>query len=711
MLPTNSDDTKNVSVVEERYQTAAIKQPDPDNQEKEVIETTWYKFRNSAINRDRPFQNFDGLSLIDYINESVRRTITNIDYRDDIEDWQARVHDPFTRNKVLAALGKIVQVMPIAEFTGRGDEDFRKGQILTDLYQYSEDLDDYEEFMVRFLLEAITKGTAIGYEGNEIKQNKIRNVDGSGDDIKVTEMMKRTNRLYGFVVPLEDFYPSNVGITRIKDMPYCFWRTILPYEQFLQDYAMYTRASNVLPKVIFSAAIDKRPYYLDYISNDVREGFVEIVRYYNKDVDEYVILANGVWLNPMFDKEGNVLKYTNTGENMMHAVIQPLPFNHKELPFWDTRFELYPGFFYGKSLPDKLRSLQDVLNVLTNMLLDQSFLTVFKPILTSGFDSIEDDYLRPGRRTPVDTQGGKLSDQYMTLDMGTPQGWHEFILNYTRKVMEEASMDQVQSGSAGIGGRTTATEIDAAGQGLSAILGLFGRLIKYGLKRKALLRAKNILQFWTDANSPMIEEVEGQGGAKLVNNVFNTFRVHGTVLTDGLRGTKVIEMYDNQANMPTKVELQNRALLSKAMNNNNVEYVSIDPDYLRNFEFDVKLVIDQKSDETKDMLKALQLEKVRIYMSFFPDVIDHIELASQTAEKLGDDPMKIIRPDAIQQEIQSVQQQKQQQQQTQGAQQGTVDTGMSQTPNGALPNAAMQRAMRAQLQGVDTQQLQSQITG
>lgn len=705
MLETASD-TRNVSVVNEREHIQDIKQPDPDAQEKEVIETTWYKFRNSAINRDRPFQNFDGLHLIDYIDESVRRFITNVDTRDDIEDWQARVHDPFTRNKVLAILGKIAQVMPIAELSGRGDEDYRKGQILTDLYQYSEDIDDYDEFLVRILLEAIVKGTAIGYEGQEMSEKAIREVKDTGDDITVTKAMKKTNRLYGLVVPLEDFYPSNVGINRIKDMPYCFWRSITPYQQFLQDYAMFDRATNVLPKVLFSAAIDNRPYYLDYISNDVREGFVEIIRYYNKDFDEYVVLANGVWLNPMYGKDGKILK--EMVGSKLKAITQPLPFTHKELPFWDIRFELYPSFFYGKSLPDKLRGLQDVLNVLTNMLLDQSFLTVFKPILTSGFDSIEDDYLRPGRRTPVDTQGGNLKDQYMTLDMGTPSGWHEFILNYTRKVMEEASMDQVQSGQAGVGGRTTAEEIQTASQGVASMLGLFGRLIKYGLKRKALLRSKNILQFWTDKNSPMIEQIEGQGGTKLFKSVFNTFNINNTVLTDGNRGTKVIEMYDNQSEMPTKVALQNRALLAKGMHGKNIEIIAMDPNYIRDLEFDVKLVINQQSDETKDTLKALQLEKVRIYMSFFPDIIDKVELASQTAEKMGDDPMKIISPDAINQSMQSMNPQQQQQQQA--AQQGAQSPQMGQTPQG-LPNIAMQKAMRGQLQNLDTNQLQSQLTG
>lgn len=688
------NDTKNVSIVDEPKIVAKPKTPAPKGYEAEVIASTFQKFRYSRMHRDGAWENFDGLTLVEYINESVRRFITNVDARDDIEDWQARVHDGMTRNKVLATLSKIVQVLPIAEFNGRGDEDFRKAQILTDLYQYSEDVDDYEELLINTLLECILKGTAISYEGQERKVQAIRNVKGSGDDMTIETGEKRINRLYGSLVPLEDFYPSNIGIRRIKDMPFCFWRSSIPFQQFLQDFAMFGRSADVQPKVSWSGEIEDRPYYLDFISDDVVEGMVEVIRYYNKDTDEYVLLANGIWLNALMQ----------AGQ----LVVSPLPFTHKELPFWDIRFELFPNFFYGKSLPDKLKSYQDVLNVLTNMLLDQSFLTIFPPILTSGFDSIEDDYLRPGRRTPVDTQGGSLQEQYMKLDMGTPTGWHEFILNYTRKVMEEASMDQVQSGVAGVGGRTTAQEIDTASAGVSAMLGLFGRLIKYGLRRKALLRAKNILQFWTEESSPIIEQILGEGGTKKVNKAFNIIKVDNTVLTSGQRGLKIIEMYANPSDKPTKKQLETRKMLAQADMGKNIEVVAMDADYIRNFEFDVKLVINTKSEDSKDQQKLQQLEKTRIYMSFFPDIIDKAELAAQTMEKLGDDPMKLILPSAVQSSLGLSQDQQKQQDAAAGQ---MKDGGMNTLPQGTLPNQALQKAMGKQLQGRDAQMLQQQMVG
>lgn len=621
-------------VLESAY-TATQEQIDfvPSAKELQTVGETYAKFRRSADSRNSNFEYFDGLNLIDYINDSVRRFNTNFDERDDIEDWQARIHDPFTRNKVLAVLGKVNSVLPIASFKGRGDEDVRKGVLLTNLYEYAESMEEYEEFMLHMLLEAIVKGTAIGYEGVVRKERKLRDVKGTNDNISVTEVTEITTRLPGTLVPLEEFYPSSVGIRTISKMPYCFRRFVTPYESFMLDWSMFKKSSLITPMRHHSGD-ENRPYYMDFITDSVGEGSVEVIQYYDKDSDQCVIIANGIWLNPINTKDGT-------------EVISPLPFNHKELPFWDIKFDFFGDFFYGKSLPDRLKSLQDVLNVLTNMLLDQSFLTIFPPLLTNGYDAIEEDYLRPGRRTPIDTQGLPISQAFQKLDLGTPSGWHQYILEYTRKIMEESSIDSVSSGNAGVGGRTTAQEIRVASEGVASVLGLFGRMINYGIKRKAMLKGANILQFWTDPKNPIIKKVLGGGTVEAFNKVFNVFKLDGAAFTDGKRGTKIIELYADKKDMPTRAALKARAMVAEADSGRKTEVVALPGDYIRNFLFDVVLMSNPKSEASKDVEKAIQLEKVRVYLEFFPQQVDMNELAAQTAEVMGDDPTKIFKEEVI----------------------------------------------------------------
>ena len=656
----------------------------PSDKEVAVVAETFRRFRASSDDRNRNFEYFDGLNLIQYINDSVRRFNTNYDEREDIEDWQARIHDPFTRNKVLAVLGKVNSVLPIASFKGRGDEDVRKGTILTSLYEYAEDMDGYEELMSHVLLESIVKGTAIGYEGVERHERKVRNIKGTGDDITVDEQKEIITKLPGSIVPLEEFYPSSVGIRTISKMPYCFRRYVRPHSSFMEEWEPFKKSKYVQP-LRHHVGDEYRPYYLNYISSDVQEGSVEVIQFYDKDNDNYIIVANGIWLNPIETKDGS-------------SQISPLPFNHKELPFWEIKFDFFGDFFYGKSLPDRLKSMQDVLNVLTNMLLDQSFLTIFPPLLTNGYDSIEEDYLRPGRRTPIDTQGLPINQAFVKLDLGTPSGWHQYILEYTRKIMEESSMDSVSSGQAGVGGRTTAQEIRVAAEGVASVLGIFGRNVNYGMKRKAMLKAANALQFWTDPKNPMIKKILGDGSVETFNQVFNIFKVNNTVLTSGKRGTKIIELYADKSQMPTKTQLKARALVDTAAAGKNIEVVTLPGEYIRDFLFDVELVSNPKKELAQDIEKSLQLEKVRVYMSFFPNQVNVNELAAETAEIMGDDPTKILNADVINPPPPQQQGQNTEMESTMGTDpQGNTANNM--TRNNGTPNPGMVQ-LKANLQGM-----------
>ena len=190
----------------------------PSQKEKDVVLGMFSLFRDASSGRNRAFQYFDDRTLTEYIEDSVLRFITNEDARDNIEDWQARIHAPFTRNKVLAILGKVVDAMPITEIIGRGDEDHQRAEILNTLLEYADDVDDAEEFFVYAIEEALVKGTFIGYEGITTRKRKVRTVTkhGDGDKIKVKTDTFQERRLTSHIVPLEEFYPSSVGIRKIK---------------------------------------------------------------------------------------------------------------------------------------------------------------------------------------------------------------------------------------------------------------------------------------------------------------------------------------------------------------------------------------------------------------------------------------------------------------------------------------------------------------
>ena len=609
----------------------------PSKAEMELVDKTILIFRRSQQDRDRAFAYFDGMTLVSMIEDSVERFNTNLYLRDGMEDWQAGFNDGFIRNKVLAVVGKLVEQLPIATAIPRGEEDVLRAQLITDLYQYTEELDDYENHMAMFILELIVKGTAIGYEDIEYKKKKIRNVKGMGDAMRVTEETIKTTKFYSEIVPLEEYYPASVGIMGVEAQPYCFRRKIMDVVEFKDKYGHYKKAGLVSGLGSAMTAGGTVPYYLDFLSSDVAAGQVELIRFYDVMNDEYVMLANGIWINPMGNKE----------------IVQPLPWNHKQSPFYSAINEPYGVFFYGKSLPNRLSAMQDILNVLQNMMMDQSFLSIFTPILTAGFDGFEDDYLRPGRRTSIDTGGVSLSNAIMPLQFPTPTGWHQYILEYTRRIMEESALVKPSSGVAGQGERTTAFEIQTAAAGVAAILTMVARYLNAAIKRKANLRVKNILQFGFQPNSTIVPGVLADTD---VNKAFATFSFANTKLSSGKRGTRVLELYRSDEALPSKDETDARAIISSVEQGQAVEVTAISPSYIRNgVDYDIILGLDPKRERSSMAEQGMLLQQIQTLAAIGGQRVNLDEPITKLAIAMGLDPTKIIREEQPQQPAQGLQ--------------------------------------------------------
>ena len=65
-----ADQTKNISITEE--ESYVFPEFNATDFEKDVVKSVFTKFRFSSDNRNQNFNNFDGLNLIEYINDSFR---------------------------------------------------------------------------------------------------------------------------------------------------------------------------------------------------------------------------------------------------------------------------------------------------------------------------------------------------------------------------------------------------------------------------------------------------------------------------------------------------------------------------------------------------------------------------------------------------------------------------------------------------------------
>ena len=175
-------------------------------------------------------------------------------------------------------------------------------------------------------------------------------------------------------------------------------------------------------------------------NEDVDDNEVEQWYYFNKDTDEMVIIADGIWINPMG---------TDT--------VAPLPWNHKKLPFWAAVMEpLQEDIFYGRSMADKLISMVDTQDALFDRMLDQLALAVHKPILTrKNATQFTRGFMQPGAVIQVKGSGA-ITNDVGTLDVQEPSQAHIQMLQIIQNRLDRTAITSETSAQGGE--RKTATQ-------------------------------------------------------------------------------------------------------------------------------------------------------------------------------------------------------------------------------------------------------------
>src|SRR3990167_2607178 len=523
----------------------------PTQKQQTVITNTWTRFSDMRTNRDLTYRWFgkkrDGTyrNLIQYINVCEKRWNSDGVARTDLEDWQSSVFKPETRNKIIAILSAVAQQRPGMKFKGVEKSDFLREQIFDDLYTWSENKDNGDEMAIYTMLDALIHGTAIRYEGYEDCKRVLREIEpGSGyDDIKFKKKTTVDKKILTKEARLQDFYFGSMMTRRMDEQPDCVWRKLMRIKDFKKEFAGWDAAKYVLP----GGDLTDETFFSGFTSDEVRDensDLVEVVRYYNKESDQFIILANGVWVNPLKDE------------------TCPLPFSHKELPFFSVVFEpLASDFPYGKAAPDKYLNEQDAINALLNMALDQAFVSIHPPMISASEDTLDDVDLTPGK---INYVGGDI-DQIKEMTVTPPQNAHFNLLSYLHQSIQDASVDSVQSGQTGEAG--TATEVRTARDAAMRSFLLFLSFVAHGYKRQAKLRMSNILQFLTTPTS--LTKILGEDGDDKFEEAFGEFLISKTKLSYVSIDNIIIEIVGDQKKL--EENLNKREELRKEYEPNKTE--------------------------------------------------------------------------------------------------------------------------------------------
>lgn len=555
--------------------------------------------------------------------------------------WRSRAMRPVVRNKCMsiAAHATARLLFPkVFAYNDQSESQEEAARIMEDLMEWSGDVSNYPFTALMRVIQALSSPASIGYTeyGEVMKTVKTE----KGEDGKWLEARVRDESYPCFmdaVVPVNQLYIQNIFEPDIQRQGWLIWRKVYSYSEAQIKYnGVYDNFKYVRPGVQTIYDDANRTFYYVYDPN-MRQEDVEEVIYWNKNLDIKIIMVNRI---------------------MLTAYDNPNPRQDKLYPFDKFFYEaIHSRFFYGKSLAFKLQHDADIVNTLYQMVIDGTYLSIFKPMVNVGGEIIASDVIVPGAVTTLSDPNADLR----AINVGSDLKAGMETLAVVEKSINESSQEPLQQGQ-DQNGSQTAYEISRIEQNANTVLGLFLQMIGKHVKDFGKLRISDIIQYLT---LPEVVNIEGEEDSELV---YKTFFLKAPA--KGAGKSKKIEFSND---MPEGVTLDDYLGHSYDMlqqeEDKGMEIAKVNPQMFRDLQYMATISPDTMNPKSTDLERAWALEDFD-RMVMHPEIFDSEEtgkLLLTNNPLMQKDPDKYIAKKPSPEELQAQQLQQQ-------------------TPNG-MPNA------------------------
>lgn len=575
----------------------------------EVAAQTYDLFVECQTNRDRQQMLFRDRTLTDYINDNIKRFIQFKRRPDHKKAWQSNLASSTPNEKLIGILSKLATKGMEARVLSQKEVsmmEVMREKVFNTLLKSAaiKNNDDFQ--IILEMLEAYEKGTVIGFEdwyhGNRQIKEVIDQDPETGELKFEVKTIKEWNDVRSSLVNLEDFYPFSLYVRpgMIQDLDGCFLRSILSEAEFEAEFGMYKDADKVQCRS--NLVNQSTPFWKQ--SPDVADDQIEVIRMFNKKTDEYIILANQIWIN-----------------FIGKADISPLPWNHKKLPFWAAVFEPFDAnFFYGRSLIDKLISFTDSKDALFDRILDQATLAVSRPIVTDGKakSAMTRGFLQPSNVISTDWTNGRPN--FEVVPIPEPSSAAIALYQVLQQNLERSTVSSEQIGGTSTDNKT-ATQANIEREGAMQLASLSLTMMEHGIREKNRLRFPNMIQFYSLPSNKDNKEAR-----------FKKIILRNEVLSNGKTGTVQVQITPDISQQRTE-EMDQQVM-------GNTEFIEVTPSFIRDYDADIEIVPQSSIKMTESQRQILETNYQKVMNTLYPDLFNR-DYGFETLNLVYDkDPMK-----------------------------------------------------------------------
>lgn len=493
--------------------------------------------------------------------------------------WRSRAIRPVVRNKCMsiAAHATARLLFPkIFAYDEESDEQKAAAEVMEGLMEWSGDVSNYPSIALMRVITALSSPASIGYTeyGEVMRTVKTdQNADGSWQEERIRD--ESYPCFMDTVVPVNQLYIENIFEPDIQKQGWLIWRKVYSFSEAQAKYnGVYENFQYVRPGVQTIYDDANRQFYYVYDPN-MRQEDVEEIMYWNKNLDLKIIMVNRV---------------------MLTKCDNPNPRKDKLFPFDKFFYEpINNRFFYGKSLAFKLQHDADIVNTLYQMVIDGTYLSIFKPMVNVGGEIIASDVIVPGAVTTLSDPNADLR----AINVGSDLKAGLETLSVVEQSINESSQEPLQQGQDESAGGTTAYEISRLEANANTVLGLFLQMIAKHVKDFGKLRLGDILQYMT---VPEVMKIEGEESMEMV---YKTFFVNGK----GVEKNKKI-VFDKE--VPDEIDqseyLKQSWDLLQEEQNKDMEIARVNPTLFRELQYKISISPDTLNPKSEELERAFDLE-------------------------------------------------------------------------------------------------------
>jgi len=543
------------------------------------------------------------------------------------EEWQSNLTDNITLAKMRAIAAGVGLKTPEMIFTSVNKNGMRsaaRADIFKNIVKESYNNENPVLSTFLELWHMMAHGVTFEYEGYKTggaMQEVIESFDSITGKVNTKKIYRKMNgKPFSVLINPQEFFWWTFNVRDVQDQPRLAWVQHFTKRELEMEFSRYPNYKYIKDKAEAGriSKLTDSTYFSNWKDRVQDDDDYEVIRYYSK-ADEGQDGGYGyeIWIN---------------GVPLLQA---PLLWGDKEKKYPFVKQISNPfantNFFVGMSFPGILESYQDGKNTVLNTLIDKLYRAV-DPLKLVGLQNrdlfdIETEVVSQDNTIYVPDINAVKFLEHPSINAGELQ-----MLAILDRGIESESIDKSQQGISG-NTQKTATQVQTEDARAREIKGSLFMFLEDLWLQKIRLRAEVILSHF----------LKDKAAQESIKDKIITIKDYS--FGDGSRGILDIYIAKNKQDRLSQQEIEAR---EQAMEEQNIAYklISIDVDYLNDWEYDFKIVPKAFEKEDLELQGQELMKEIQQVTTLFPEffIANKDKYLKEVLESYGKHPDEYAPP-------------------------------------------------------------------